>query len=83
MYRAYDLKSNRYVACKMHELRQFWSDEHKISYVKHALRESEIHQSLKHPNIVENYDSCENNNISFCSVLQLCDGPELKEFMKL
>jgi tousled-like kinase len=42
VYQAYDLKMHRYVACKIHELRSFWTDEHKINYIKHALRESEV-----------------------------------------
>lgn len=42
VYKAYDLVDNRYVACKIHELRSFWSDEHKVNYIKHALRESEV-----------------------------------------
>ncbi len=31
---AFDLMELRYVACKIHQLNQSWSDEHKMSYTK-------------------------------------------------
>ena len=35
---AYDVDENRYVACKIHQLVPQWTEEHKRSYVRHAVR---------------------------------------------
>ena len=37
---AYDVDENRYVACKIHQLVPQWTEEHKRSYVRHAVRTS-------------------------------------------
>ena len=37
------------MAVKMHGLHSNWSDSKKASYVKHAVRESRIHQQLRCP----------------------------------
>jgi tousled-like kinase len=34
------------VACKIHQLNEQWPDEKKANYVKHAMREYEIHKQL-------------------------------------
>ncbi|CAF1643244.1 unnamed protein product, partial [Didymodactylos carnosus] len=38
VHRAFDLKEQRYVACKIHQLNKEWKDEKKVNYIKHALR---------------------------------------------
>ena len=38
MWQAYDVDDNRYVACKIHQLVPQWTEEHKRSYVRHAVR---------------------------------------------
>lgn len=53
------------------------------SYIKHALRENEIHKKLNHPRIVKHYDTIEMDNNSFCTVLELCSGPDLSEYLKV
>jgi tousled-like kinase len=37
---------------------------------------------LKHPNIVELYDTVGFDNMSFCTILEYCDGQDLQVFMK-
>ena len=32
------MDENRYVACKIHQLVPQWTEEHKRSYVRHAVR---------------------------------------------
>lgn len=47
MLQGYDLQDMQEVAVKMHGLHSNWSDSKKASYVKHAVRESRIHQQLR------------------------------------
>jgi tousled-like kinase len=70
------------VACKMHHLNSSWSEHAKRQYVKHALRENEIHNSLKHPNIVKLYETFEIDSNTICTVLEFCEGPDLSQYMK-
>ena len=56
VYKSFDLQELRYVACKIHQLNPSWPHEKKENYIKHALREIEIHKSLHHRNIIEVYD---------------------------
>jgi hypothetical protein len=52
-FQAFDLKEQRYVACKIHQLSKEWKDDKKANYIKHALREYNIHKNLQHPRIVQ------------------------------
>ena len=52
-------------ACKIHHLNPHWTEACKGSYIKHALRENEIHKELNHPNIVKSFDTIEINSESF------------------
>lgn len=45
-----------------------WSENSKINYIKHAIRETNIHRELIHPNIVRLYDSVELDSNSFCTM---------------
>ncbi|KAK2570247.1 Serine/threonine-protein kinase tousled-like 1 [Acropora cervicornis] len=56
VYKGYDLVEHRYVACKIHQLSKEWKEDKKANYIKHALREYNIHKSLDHPRIVHLYD---------------------------
>lgn len=70
------------VACKIHELNPIWSENLKQNYLKHAMREIEIHKSLNHLNIVKLNDIVEINTNSFCTVLEYCEGPDLGYHLK-
>jgi hypothetical protein len=48
VHRAFDFHEQRYVACKIHQLNKEWKDEKKVNYMKHALREYNIHKHLEH-----------------------------------
>ena len=78
----FDLKEQRYVACKIHQLNKDWKDEKKANYIKHALREYNIHKNLQHPRIVNLYDVFEIDANSFCTVLEYCDGHDLDFYLK-
>jgi tousled-like kinase len=48
VHRAFDLREQRYVACKIHQLNKEWKEEKKANFIKHALREYNIHKHLEH-----------------------------------
>ncbi|XP_074622202.1 serine/threonine-protein kinase tousled-like 2 [Acropora palmata] len=82
VYKGYDLVEHRYVACKIHQLSKEWKEDKKANYIKHALREYNIHKSLDHPRIVHLYDVFEIGQHSFCTVLEYCDGNDLDFLLK-
>ncbi|MCO5581985.1 hypothetical protein L7F22_035874 [Adiantum nelumboides] len=82
VYKAFDLVENRYVACKLHSLNGQWSEEKKQSYIRHAIREYNIHKSLIHPHIVRLWDIFEIDHNTFCTVLEYCSGKDLDAVLK-
>ena len=78
----FDTKEQRYVACKIHQLNKDWKDDKKANYIKHALREYNIHKNLQHPRIVNLFDVFEIDANSFCTVLEYCDGHDLDFYLK-
>ena len=74
MEQAYDLVDYRYVACKLHRLNEQWSEEKKQTYVRHAIREYNIHKNLVHRHIVRLWDIFEIDHNTFCTVLEYCSG---------
>ncbi|KAJ6847912.1 serine/threonine-protein kinase TOUSLED [Iris pallida] len=82
VYKAYDLLENRYVACKLHGLNAQWSEEKKQSYIRHAVREYDIHKTLVHPHIVRLWDIFEIDHNTFCTVLEYCSGKDLDAVLK-
>lgn len=82
VHKAFDLENQRYVACKIHQLNKDWKQEKKDNYVKHALREYDIHKKLEHPRIVKLFDVFEIDVSSFCTVLEYCDGHDLDFYLK-
>lgn len=53
VFKAFDLKTRTYTACKIHQLNPTWTVQRKDSYVRHATREYNIHTSLAHPRVVK------------------------------
>ncbi|XP_054165508.1 serine/threonine-protein kinase tousled-like 2 [Oppia nitens] len=82
VHKAFDLKDQRYVACKIHQLNKDWKDDKKANYIKHALREYNIHKQLDHPRVVRLFDVFEIDANSFCTVLEYCDGHDLDFYLK-
>ena len=70
------------MACKIHQLNKDWKDDKKANYIKHALREYNIHKNLQHSRIVNLYDVFEIDANSFCTVLEYCDGHDLDFYLK-
>ena len=78
VYKAYDLENHMYVACKLHQLNQNWKEEVKDNYIKHTVRENQIHQEINHSKIVRHFDTIEIDNNSFCRIIitQILEGLE-------
>ncbi|PPD73069.1 hypothetical protein GOBAR_DD30036 [Gossypium barbadense] len=72
VYKGYDLVEHRYVACKLHGLNAQWSEDKKQSYIRHAIREYNIHKTLVHHHIVRLWDIFEIDQNTFCTVLEYC-----------
>lgn len=71
---------HRYVACKLHGLNPQWSEEKKQSYMRHAIREYNIHKALVHHHIVRLWDIFEIDQNTFCTVLEYCSGKYIQLF---
>ncbi|VDK76033.1 unnamed protein product, partial [Onchocerca ochengi] len=82
VWRAFDLDENKNVACKIHHVNKEWKEDKKANYVKHAMREKDIHKTLDHPRIVRLFDLFTIDNHSFCTVLEYCDGNDLDFYLK-
>lgn len=82
VYKAYDLVNHINVACKIHQLEQSWSETVKELYIRHTIRENQIHQKINHEKIVKHFDTVEIDNNSFATVLELCSGPDLSYYLK-
>lgn len=82
VYRAFDLKDLREVACKIHSVNPMWSSTKRQNYTKHAVREYMIHKELVHPKVVRLYDVFEIDANSFCTVLEYCEGGDLDSYLK-
>ncbi|XP_076472036.1 serine/threonine-protein kinase tousled-like 2 [Babylonia areolata] len=82
VHKGFDLKEQRYVACKIHQLNREWKEDKKANYIKHALREYNIHKTLDHPRIVKLHDVFEIDNNSFCTVLEYQKGNDLDFYLK-
>jgi len=83
VYKGYDLENHIDVACKIHQLNPTWAEVIKESYIKHAIRENQIHKEINHPKIVKHYDTIEINPSSFCTILESCAGPDLYTYLLL
>lgn len=70
------------VAVKIHQLNTGWSGVKKASYVKHAVREYNIHRTIRHSRVVALLDIFEIDSNTFATVLELCDGGDLDSHLK-
>ncbi|KAI7743484.1 hypothetical protein M8C21_011247 [Ambrosia artemisiifolia] len=82
VYKAFDLVEYRYVACKLHGLNANWSEDKKQSYIRHAIREYNIHKTLIHHNIVRLWDIFEIDQNTFSTILEYCSGKDLDAVLK-
>mmetsp|Transcript_13800 Transcript_13800/g.23321 ORF Transcript_13800/g.23321 Transcript_13800/m.23321 type:complete len:792 (+) Transcript_13800:402-2777(+) len=82
VYKAFDVVELREVACKIHQLNTAWNEAKKQNYVKHTVREYNIHKALEHRNVVSLYDVFEIDTNTFCTVLDFCGGGDLDAHLK-
>jgi len=55
VYKAFDLNTHQEVAIKMHQLNSNWNEALKESYIKHTIRENQIHEVIEHQHIVKHF----------------------------
>ena len=67
---------------KIHQLNSAWHESKKASYVRHAVREYNIHKSLRHARVVGLLDIFEIDVNTFATVLELCRGRDLDAHLK-
>jgi len=82
VFKAYDLHDMRFVACKIHQLGSEWTEDHKRNYIKHAVREYNIHRDLAHRHVVRLLDVFEVSSEAFATVMEICDGGDLDLHLK-
>lgn len=82
VYKAYDLQDLRIVACKIHQLNPNWKEHRKENYIKHVLRECQIHKSVNHPRLIQMFDTFIFDNNTFVTVLEYCNGYDLDLYIK-
>ena len=82
VYKAYDIKNQKFVACKIHQLNPNWSSQMKDSYINHTVRENDILKILNHKNIVKHLDTIMINDNSFCTIIELCNGKDLSSYIQ-
>merc|ERR1712217_153128 len=58
------------------------TDQQCQSYIRRAMREYEIQKTLKHPRVVNLQDCFVVSTKAFGTVLELCEGETLDEYMK-
>ena len=83
VYKAFDLNTHMEVAVKIHQLNSSWNEGLKESYIKHTIRENQIHEVINHQHIVKHFDTIGIDKDCFCTVLELCNGYDLSTYMKL
>ena len=66
---------------KVHQLNSGWAESKKAAYVRHAVREYNIHRHLAHARIVALLDIFEVDPNTFATVLALCPGGELERHL--
>lgn len=69
----------REFAVKIHKVEASWSDQRKIQYIRHTVREFEIHKALRHRRIAQLLDTFEIDTNTFATVMELCDGGDLDQ----
>ena len=82
VYKAYDLESLQTVVIKLHQMSPKWDTAMRENYLKHTNRENEVYKHLNHPHIVKYFDTIDVDSLSFGTVLEYCDGPDLDYQLK-
>jgi Protein kinase domain/Myb-like DNA-binding domain len=82
VWRAFDMRHYRFVACKIHQMSSSWNARKREDYARHAVRESRIQKALQHPRVVRLFDVFEIDDSSFCTVLEFCEGGDLDALLK-
>lgn len=49
--------------------------------MRYAIWETEIHKDLDHQWIVRHFNTIEIDENTFCTILELCSGPDLSQYL--
>lgn len=82
MWKAFDVETPQYVACKIHRINKEWSTSTRENYVKHAKRELDIMKTLDHPRLTKLFNIFEQDASTFVSVQELSEGTDLDTYLK-
>ena len=82
VWKAFDLVHARYVALKIHRIRQEWTHRVKSNYLEHARRELEIQQRLEHTNISRLHEVFQIDDTAFVAALEFSAGEDLETRLK-
>jgi len=82
VFKAYDLQTHSYTACKLHRIAKEWGDRRKEAFVRHVEREIDITVDMRHRRIVQTYAVFEIDATTFVSVMPFCNGGSLAELLR-
>lgn len=82
VFRAVDLQDMCEVAVKVHKVEAGWTNQRKMDYIRHTVREYEIHKALRHHRIAQLVDTFEIDCNTFATVMELCDGGDLDQTLR-
>ncbi|CUG89893.1 protein kinase, putative [Bodo saltans] len=85
VWKAYDLQTAQFVACKIHKVGREMSIQQRQSYLRHAERELEIMRNLNHPKVTKLLDvfEPEHTTDTFVAVMEYCAGTDLDTHLKI
>lgn len=82
VWKAFDVETPQFVACKIHRISREWSLATREHYLKHAHRELDIMGKLDHPRLTKLYNIFEQDDNTFVSVQELSEGTDLDTYLK-
>ena len=60
-----------------------WPDSRKADYIRHTIREFDIHKQLRHRRIAQFLDVFEIDANTFATVMELCEGGDLDQRLRI
>ncbi|CCD14016.1 unnamed protein product [Trypanosoma congolense IL3000] len=82
VWKAFDLKEARYVACKIHHVQREWSPQVQQHYRSRVVRELSIMRKVEHPHLTRLYDVFEHGPTTFVAVMEYSGGMDLDTRLK-
>eukprot|EP01083_Nonionella_stella_P039957 108665_1 len=83
VHKGWDTQNCDWVCIKMHMVNPQWSDDRKVNFTKHAIREYEIQKSLKHMNVIALYDVFAMDIDTMATVMEMNYGTDMGRYLKV